>query len=71
MAIFLGALVVIPLIWVMIRTAKFSAPIPACLGLTLLAVGVPSQHWGLVKFGGGLFIFSSVLFVLGGGMKGR
>jgi hypothetical protein len=71
MAIFLGALVVVPLVWVMIRIAKFSAPITACLGLTLLCVGVPSQHWELTKFAAGLFVFSSVLFILGGGMKGR
>lgn len=71
MAILTGVFIVIPLLWVMIRTAKFSAPLTAVLGLAILSVGVASQSGELTKFGGGLFVFSSVLFVLGGGMKDR
>lgn len=71
MAVLFGLFIGIPLFWAMIRTAKFSAPITACVGLAVLSVGITSEKLGLVTYGGGLFLFSSVLFVLGGGMRGR
>jgi uncharacterized protein YqgC (DUF456 family) len=71
MSIILLLFIGIPVFWVMVKTAKYSAPISALLGLAILSVGVTAQNWGLIKFGGGLFAFSASLFVFGGGMRGR
>ena len=71
MSIIVAAFLIVPLVWLMIRAAKWSAPVSGLLGLAILSVGVTAQNTTLMKFGCGLFVFSAILFVLGGGMKGR
>ena len=61
----------VPFLWLLLRVSKWSAPVAGVIGLAILSVGVTSQSVSALKFGAGLFVFSSVLFVLGGGMKGR
>ena len=70
-SILLAALFVVPLIWLMIHAAKWSAPVTALLAVAIMSVGTTAMNMTVLKFGGGLFVFSSVLFILGGGMKGR
>jgi hypothetical protein len=71
MTILLAALIIVPLIWLMVKLAKWSAPVTALIGLAIVSVGVTAQNFGLMKFGGGLFAFSAILFILGGGMRDR
>lgn len=71
MTILLLLFIGVPIIWLMIKFAKWSAPLNAIVGLAILSVGVTSGSMVALKFGGGLFVTSSVLFVLGGGLKGR
>jgi xanthosine utilization system XapX-like protein len=71
MTILLAALIIVPLIWLMVKLAKWSAPVTALIGLAIVSVGVTAQNFGLMKFGSGLFAFSAILFILGGGMRDR
>jgi hypothetical protein len=68
---FAAAFIVIPLVWVSLKFAPWAAPLSGVLGL---AVGVVSTSLGFyegMKWGFGLFGFSMIVFLLGGGMRGR
>lgn len=71
MLIGLSVLFGVPLLWLMIKAAKWSAPITGTIGLLVFWSGTVSGGSRAMQFGGGLFVFSVVLFVLGNGMKGR
>lgn len=57
--------------WVAVRLAPWSAPISGCVGLLVALLGVFGGSLRVMGFGAGLFVFSAVLFVLGGGMENR
>lgn len=67
----LGAFIVVPIVWIALKVAPWSAPITALVGLVITWAGCNTRADSAALFGGGLFLFSSVLFVLGGGMRGR
>lgn len=62
--------IVVPLIWIFMKIAPWAAPVTALIGLVIAFVGLYTSL-EVAGFGLGLFIFSSVLFVSGGGMDGR
>ena len=74
MLIFLVAvavLVVVPIGWVLLAMARWSAPVSAAVGI-LICWGAACMGWyRAMGFGGGLFLFSTLLFVVCGGMRGR
>jgi hypothetical protein len=67
----LAAFFIIPLTWIALKFAPWAAPLSGVLGLIVgtVSVFVESSHG--MQWGFGLFGFSSLLFVLGGGMAGR
>lgn len=71
MLIALVILLGVPLFWLMVKLAKWSAPIAALFVLAVLSVGATSEKWWLVKFGAITLAFAATLFVLGDGMKDR
>ena len=67
----IAAFIIIPLTWIALKFAPWSAPLAGVLGL---GVGVVSTLTGYplgMQWGFGLFGFSSIVFLLGGGMAGR
>lgn len=57
--------------WLLLKMARWSAPLSGLVGLLIwwgaLYLGSFRAEW----FGAGLFGFSMLLFLLGGGMRGR
>jgi hypothetical protein len=66
---FVGACFVTGVLWLMVQLAKWSAPLSGVAGLALGVTGVYVALPGLMSWGFGLFGFSALLFVFGGGMK--
>ena len=66
-----AVLVVVPVGWVLLAMARWSAPVSAAVGLLILW-GAAYLDWDRgMAYGGGLFLFSTLLFVVGGGLRGR
>lgn len=61
---------VVTLGWVMLRMSRWSAPLSGTVGLVLAVLGAYANAASLMAFGGGLFLFSTLLFVLGSGRAG-
>jgi len=66
---FVGACAVSGTLWLMVQLAKWSAPLSGVAGLALGVTGVYVGHPGLMGWGFGLFGFSALLFVIGGGTR--
>ena len=69
--IILSLFIVVPLGWIALKLAPWSAPITGLIGLVVGWAGCTAHSDNTSLFGGGLFLFSAILFVLGGGMRGR
>ena len=74
MLIFLGTLAVfigITICWLLLKMARWSAPLSGSVGFLMFMASLYGGSYRGMGFGGGLFAFSLLLFVLGGGMEGR
>lgn len=60
----------IPFVWVLLKMSRWSAPLSGVVGLFMLTLGAYAPASGLMAFGGGLFLFSAAMFVLGSGRGG-
>lgn len=69
--IIIGLFILVPVIWIAVKLAPWSAPITGLLGLVIAWAGMNAGSGMASLFGGGLFLFSAVMFFLGGGMRGR
>lgn len=70
LSIVVVGVVVIPFGWLLLRMARFSAPVSAAVGFLIVFVAVYVGSPRALGFGIGLFSFSTLLFVLGGGARG-
>lgn len=64
---FLGTFV----LWILLKIAPWSAPLSAMAGFGLFVLGAYTNNSRMMGFGAGLFAFSVIVFVAGGGMNGR
>ena len=67
----LAGCVVVAICWVLLKMARWSAPVSAAVGFLIAWCGAYLESFRAFGFGGGLLFFSIVLFVIGGGMRGR
>lgn len=70
LSVMLVGVVVIPVGWLLLRMARFSAPVSAAVGVLIVFVAVHVGSLRALGFGVGLFAFSTLLFVIGGGAHG-
>lgn len=66
-----SAFIIVPIIWLAMKFAPWSAPISGVIGLVILALGINAGAHEVSLFGFGLFAFSALVFTAGGGMEGR
>lgn len=67
----IAAFIIIPLTWVALKFAPWAAPLSGVLGLGVGTLSVFAEYPLGMQWGFGLFGFSALLFLLGGGMAGR
>lgn len=61
----------VPVTWIILKFAPWSMPLPFICGAVAVFFGVQLHSDTVLAFGAGMCVFSTVLFVLGNGMKGR
>ena len=61
--------VVVPLVWVLLKMARWSAPLSGTVGLLILGASVAVESTRGMGFGAGLFVFSAISLVAGGSME--
>ena len=74
MLIFFGTLAAFigtTICWLLLKMAPWSAPVSGLVGFLIFMGSLHADSYRGMGFGGGLFAFSALLFVLGGGLEGR
>ena len=62
---------IVPVLWVMFKMAKWSAPLSFIAGLAVLVIGTHLDKIRMMTFGVGLMVFSALLFTANGASRGR
>jgi hypothetical protein len=65
------AFFIVPIVWLALKFAPWSAPVSGVIGLVILTMGLIAGAHEVSLFGFGLFVFSALVFTAGGGMVGR
>ena len=67
LALFIG----VPVLYALYRLLPWSAPVAGSVGFLFYVASFEIGFGRGMRFFGGLFAFSLVLFVIGGGLRGR